>query len=47
MPVGYFDVLVVDAAGHSVEPEVVAITAILMDYNKVTREKSGQVILAG
>lgn len=42
IPRGYFDVLCVDEAGHSTEPEVVAVAATLIDF-----ARSGQLILSG
>lgn len=42
IPRGYFDVLCVDEAGHSTEPEVVAVAATLIDFSV-----PGQLILSG
>jgi helicase MOV-10 len=42
IPRGYFDVLCVDEAGHSTEPEVIAGAATLVDFSG-----SGQLILSG
>lgn len=41
---GHFDVLCVDEAGHATEPEVIAVAAALMDFQ---RSDPGQLILAG
>jgi helicase MOV-10 len=43
VPPGFFDVLLVDEAGHATEPEVIAVAATLLDTNK----ESSQVVLAG
>ena len=43
---GYFDVLVVDEAGHATEPEVIAVAATLMDFDEKNKRGS-QLILAG
>ncbi|GKY99097.1 hypothetical protein MPSEU_000865200 [Mayamaea pseudoterrestris] len=39
---GCFDVLMIDEAGHATEPEVIAVMASIMDF-----ERKGQIILAG
>jgi helicase MOV-10 len=47
VPKGHFNVLVVDEAGHAIEPEVIAVAATLMDYNTTSKKRSGQLLLAG
>jgi len=43
---GCFDILCVDEAGHATEPEVVAVAATLMDFQR-NDDRVGQLILAG
>ena len=45
VPRGRFGVLIVDEAGQSIEPEVVAVAATLMDFSHQTNP--GQLVLAG
>ena len=46
LPRGHFEVLVVDEAGHSTEPEVITVAATLMNFTK-PHNTMGQLILAG
>lgn len=46
LPKTHFDVLCVDEAGHSTEPEVVAAAATIMNYHH-NKGNGGQLVLAG
>jgi len=46
VPKGYFDVLVVDEAGHATEPEVITVASTLMDFGRKDH-RAGQMVLAG
>ena len=47
IPMGHFDVLCVDEAGHATEPEVIAVAATLMKFHHEIPSRSGQLVLAG
>ena len=46
VPKGHFEVLIVDEAGHTTEPEIVSVATSVLDFTRRDK-KVGQLILAG
>ena len=46
VPKGHFEVLIVDEAGHTTEPEIISVAVAVMDFTRGDK-KVGQLILAG
>ena len=47
VPPGYFDVVVVDEAGHATEPEIIAVAASTLINFQRKDQRAGQIVLAG